>query len=145
MYSKKWNCAASFFLKQYYNFLSPNSYIHSYICERFIFFQDRSVYFAAAKYVDWSWEYLNRSQTHECGNWDWGRAIPRKGIHKWELGCSMGLNMNLDIVLYIRMATSKQTCNLTPPMLWETEGCTVKKKRKFPHTLYMRKFRRDCV
>jgi hypothetical protein len=23
---------------------------------------------------------INRSQTHECGNWGWGRAIPRKGI-----------------------------------------------------------------
>jgi hypothetical protein len=27
--------------------------------------------------VDRSWEYINRSQTHELGNWDWGRAIPR--------------------------------------------------------------------
>ncbi len=25
------------------------------------------------KYVDRSWEYINRSQTHEYGNWDWGR------------------------------------------------------------------------
>ncbi len=32
------------------------------------------------KYVDRSWEYTNRWQTYECGNWDWGRAIPRKGI-----------------------------------------------------------------
>jgi hypothetical protein len=37
-----------------------------YICERFIFFQDRSVYFATAKDVNWSWEYINRSQVHEC-------------------------------------------------------------------------------
>ena len=28
--------------------------LHSYICERFIYFQNRSVYFAAAKYVDQS-------------------------------------------------------------------------------------------
>jgi hypothetical protein len=26
----------------------------------------------------------NRSQTHECGYWDWGRTIPRKGIYKWD-------------------------------------------------------------
>jgi hypothetical protein len=26
------------------------------------------------------WEYINRSQTHECGNWDCGRAIPFLGI-----------------------------------------------------------------
>ncbi len=32
---------------------------------------------------------INRSQTHECGNWDWGRAIPRKGIHNWDFPCSV--------------------------------------------------------
>ncbi len=40
------------------------------------------------KYVDRSGEYTNRSQTHEYGNWDWGRAISRKGIHKWDFLCS---------------------------------------------------------
>jgi hypothetical protein len=42
-------------------------------------------WFAAGKYVDRSWEYTNRSQsqTHECGNWDWGCAIPFLGIRKW--------------------------------------------------------------
>ncbi len=48
-----------------------------YICDSFIYFQDRFVYFAVAKYVDWSSEYIIRLQTHKCGNWDWGRAIPR--------------------------------------------------------------------
>ncbi len=68
------------------------------ICERFIYFQDRSVYFAAAKYVDLSWEYANRSQTHECENWDWEAAqVPEKeyinGIfsavhtHTWPPAC----------------------------------------------------------
>ncbi len=28
--------------------------------------------------MDQSWEYINRSQTHECGNWGLGRAMPRK-------------------------------------------------------------------
>jgi hypothetical protein len=45
-----------------------------------IYSQDRSTYFPAAEYADQSWEYMNRSQTHECGNWDWGRAIPFLGI-----------------------------------------------------------------
>jgi hypothetical protein len=27
-------------------------------------------YSAEEKYVDRSWEYINSSQTHECGNWD---------------------------------------------------------------------------
>ncbi len=52
-----------------------------------LYFEDRSVYFAAVKHVD-------RSQTHECGecgNWDWGRAISRKGIPKWDFNCSARL------------------------------------------------------
>ncbi len=56
-------------------------FLHSYICERFIYFQDRSANSVAGIYVDRSWECINRSKTNECGNWDWGRAIPRKGIH----------------------------------------------------------------
>jgi hypothetical protein len=46
--------------------------------------------FCWRKYVvDRSWEYINRSQTHEYGNWGWGRAIPRKGKHKWDFPCSV--------------------------------------------------------
>ncbi len=50
------------------------------VCERFIHSQDRSTYFPAAEYADRSWEYINRSQTHECGNWDFGHAILFVGI-----------------------------------------------------------------
>ncbi len=46
--------------------------------------------FYCRKYVDWSGEYANCSQKHDCGNWDWGRPIPRKGIHKWDFCCSAG-------------------------------------------------------
>ncbi len=46
---------------------------HSCVCDRLIYCQDRSAYSAAGKYVDSFWEYINRSQTHECGNWYWGR------------------------------------------------------------------------
>ncbi len=45
--------------------------------------------FCLRKYVDRSWEYINRSQTHESGNWGWGRAIPRKGIYKRNCCCSV--------------------------------------------------------
>jgi hypothetical protein len=48
-----------------------------------------SAYSAAGKYVDQSWEFINRSQTYESGNWDWGHAIPRKGIQKWYFSCSV--------------------------------------------------------
>ncbi len=60
-------------------------FIHSYIWKISIFPGSVCLlYFAAAKYVDRSWEYINLSQTRECGNWEWGRAIPRKGIQKWD-------------------------------------------------------------
>jgi hypothetical protein len=45
--------------------------------------------FCWRKYVDRSCDYINRSQTHECWNWGWGRAIPRKGIHKGDFRCSV--------------------------------------------------------
>ncbi len=63
------------------------------------------------KYVDRSWEYINHSQTHECGNWDWGRAIPRKGIHKWDFRCSAHpcKAKNLEI----RLREVLQTCFLS--------------------------------
>jgi hypothetical protein len=49
----------------------PQSQPHSRVCEGFIYSYDRSAYSATGKYVvDLSWEYINRSQRHECGNWD---------------------------------------------------------------------------
>ncbi len=40
-----------------------------------------SIYiFPPAELADPSWEYIIRSQTHECGNWDWGLEIPFLGI-----------------------------------------------------------------
>ncbi len=56
---------------------------HSCVCERFIYSHDGSAYSAAGKYVDRSWEYINRSQPHECGIWDWCRASSFLGLHKW--------------------------------------------------------------
>ncbi len=63
-----------------------------YLWEIYIYFQERSVYFAAAKYVDRSWEYINLSQTHECGNLGLRPRNPRKGIHTWDfsLQCRVG-------------------------------------------------------
>jgi hypothetical protein len=69
MHSFFGNCAAS---------LPISTFIC--VCERFIYSQDRSTYFPAAEKADPSWEFINRSQTHECGNWDCGRASPFLGI-----------------------------------------------------------------
>ncbi len=91
------------FPKQNYNVLSPSSYTHISVRDLYTYFQDRSAYSAAGKYVDRSWEYINRSQTHECGNW--GRAIPRKGIHKWDFPCNV--------------------CTLADPSLKYCSGCGI--------------------
>ena len=91
MYSQKWNCAASLFPKQYYNVLSPSSYTHISVRDLYISRIGLPILLQENMYVDRSWEYINRSQTHECGNWDWGHAIPRKGIHKWDFRCSVAL------------------------------------------------------
>jgi hypothetical protein len=45
----------------------------------------RSVAYFATKYVDRSWEYVNRSQIHECGNWERGRAVSFLEIDKSDL------------------------------------------------------------
>ncbi len=58
---------------------------------------DRSAYSATGKYrrTDPGSIYINRSQTHECGNWDWGHAIPFLGTHKWNFRCSALLLFSL--------------------------------------------------
>ncbi len=68
MYSPKWNC--SFLNRIKCNVLSPRSYTHIdlYISRIGLPILLQGIY---------------HSQTHQCGNWDWGRAIPRKRIHKW--------------------------------------------------------------
>jgi hypothetical protein len=73
-YSQKRNCPA----------LVP---ISTFMCLWAIYIFPLS-YSAVGKYVDWSWEYINLPQTHECGSWYWGRAIPFLGIYKWDFGCS---------------------------------------------------------
>jgi hypothetical protein len=55
---------------------------HSCICERFIYSQDQFAYFAAAKYADRSWEERNRSQIHDCRNWERGFTVSFLRTHK---------------------------------------------------------------
>ncbi len=56
---------------------SPNFQIHVSVSDFYIPTIDLPI--LLQDFVDRSWEYMNRSQTHEYRNWDWGRAIPRKG------------------------------------------------------------------
>ncbi len=40
-----------------------SQFLNSSICERFMYFHDRSS-------ADQSWEYINRAQIYECGKWE---------------------------------------------------------------------------
>ncbi len=51
---------------------------HSCVCEQFIYSHDWSAYSPAGKYGDLSLECLNRSQTHEHGNWTKAAQFPEK-------------------------------------------------------------------
>ncbi len=84
MYSQKWSCYSQ---NRIIMFCLPVTTL-IYLWEIYIF-PGSVCLFCCRKYVDWSWEYINHSQTHECENWDWGRAIPRIGIHKWFFRCSV--------------------------------------------------------
>jgi hypothetical protein len=78
------------FPKQNYNVLSPSSYTHISVRNLHISWIGMPILLQGNMWsVDPSLEYINRSQTHECGNWDRGREIPRKGIHKWDFPCSV--------------------------------------------------------
>ncbi len=65
-------------------------------------FQRSVCLFCWRKYVDRSRDYINRSQTHEYGKWGWGRAIPRKGIHKWDFRCSVGRSWRYSAYIIIK-------------------------------------------
>ncbi len=69
---------------------SQSQFPHSRVCEQITYVFPRWVcLFCWRKYVDRSWKYINPSQTHECGNWARGRAIPRKGTYKRNCRCSV--------------------------------------------------------
>ncbi len=53
--------------KQNYMFFLPIPILIYRTCERFLHFLDQSVYFAASKYVDQSWEYIKCSQHMKVG------------------------------------------------------------------------------
>ena len=79
------------FPKQNYNVLSSSSYTHISVRDSYISRISLPILLEGNMWslVGRSWEYINHSQTHECVNWDWGRWIPRKGIHKWDCPCSV--------------------------------------------------------
>jgi hypothetical protein len=75
--------------------------ISTLLCLWVIYIFPGSVHiFPAAEQADPSWEYLNCSQTHECGNWDCGRAIYFLGVYVsnfryWLLGEHFYISLTL--------------------------------------------------
>ncbi len=73
------------FPEKEYQGLSPNLHVHVSVSELYMPMMGLPV---LLEEICRSWEYINRSKTHECGNWGWGRAIPRKGLYKRNCRCS---------------------------------------------------------
>ncbi len=106
MYSQKGNC---YFQNRIIMFCLPVPTL-VYLREIFIFLEPTCLFCSTEiLYVDRSREYINCSQTHECGNWDWGRAIPRKGIHKWDFPCIVGSSMPEPITTF----SSRIKCSIS--------------------------------
>ncbi len=76
-YSQKRNCAATGPISTFMCLWAIYTYIPTI-----------DLLICCMKYVDRSWEYISRSQTHQCGNWVGGRTVPRKEIHKRDFRCS---------------------------------------------------------
>jgi hypothetical protein len=103
MYSQKWNCAASLFPKQNYNVLCPNSYTQ-HLWKIYIF-PGSVCLLAAAKYVDRSWEYINRSQTQNVEIGTEAAQFPEKECINGILISSLTKDGNIKI-LYITTSTA---------------------------------------
>jgi hypothetical protein len=81
MYYHKWNC---YFQNRIKNAPSPRSYTHISVRDLYISRIDLQILHILLQGNMWTDPgnmYINRSQIHECKNWEGGRAIPRKGIH----------------------------------------------------------------
>ncbi len=80
---------------------------HSCDSERFIYIcsHDRSAYFCSIAFADWSWQYINFSQIHECRSWERGRAVSFLGLFVVNFRYSAFAVQSLTL-LYLR-----KTCN----------------------------------
>ncbi len=59
--------------------LSPHFHIHVSVSDLYPRISPHISCSRIYRHID-KWEYINRSQTHECGNWVYGVAIPFLGI-----------------------------------------------------------------
>ncbi len=79
---------------------SPNFYIHVSVSDLYIPPICLPILLQENRWTDPGNGYIDRSQTHECGNWDWGRAIPVLGAYKSKCLCSVfAVSSVLELVL----------------------------------------------
>ncbi len=81
-----------------------SQFLHSCVCERFIYSQDLSTYFPAAEQADRSWKHINVSQIYECRILETEHynsvleiTVSFKVIHKWEPDIYIGLSPALHL------------------------------------------------
>ncbi len=91
--------------------------------------------FCWRKYVDRFWEYINRSHTHECGNWGWDRAITRKGIYKRNCHCSVWCLRYNDLLL--KVVGIGIHCCVTNTLCRKSNLCIPRKGIAWPHSQFL--------
>ncbi len=73
----------SYFQNRKYNVLSPNFQIHKSVS--YLYIPRIGLPFFCSQLGRLIREYINRSQKHECRNWEWGRAVSFLGTHKSDI------------------------------------------------------------
>ncbi len=88
--SQKWNCTAPFPIPTSVNLLA-------------IYIFTKAVCLFVLQQYRWThlWEYINRSQIHECGIWERSRSVSFLGIYKSDLLRSAGWDCHCVIVYSI--------------------------------------------
>ncbi len=92
--------------------LVPNFYTHESVSDLYISTISRLL--CCIAFVDQSWENINRSQIHECGNWECRRAVSFLGIFvsKFLVQCICSVSPTHTVDPKTRWIGSKRTSRL---------------------------------
>jgi hypothetical protein len=79
---------------------SPSSYIHVSVSGLYIPLIGLPILLQEKRWTERGNIRIDRSQTHDCGNLDWGHKISFLGIHKSKFLCSAGKNKHETLLFY---------------------------------------------